>query len=58
MLNIFIARAKKDVHVDALIPHLLDGVSILQHVDDTIIFMEHNIENALTYLRTIFGTQN
>jgi hypothetical protein len=48
MLNILIARAKEDVHVDALIPHLLDGVSILQHVDDTIIFMEHNIEKGLT----------
>jgi hypothetical protein len=48
MLNILIARAKEDVHVDALIPHLLDRVSILQHVDDTIIFMEHNIEKGLT----------
>jgi hypothetical protein len=48
MLNILIARANEDVHVDALTPHLLDGVSILQHVDDTIIFMEHNIEKGLT----------
>jgi hypothetical protein len=43
-----IARAKEDGLVDGLIPHLLDGrVSILQYVDDTIIFMEHNLEKSL-----------
>ena len=31
-----------------LIPHLVDGgVSILQYADDTIIFMEHDLEKAL-----------
>jgi uncharacterized membrane protein YebE (DUF533 family) len=48
MLTIMIARAKEDGHIDGLIPHLVDGgVSILQYADDTIIFMEHNLEKAL-----------
>jgi hypothetical protein len=48
MLAIMIARAKEDGQVDAPIPHLVDGgVSILQYADDTILFMEHNIEKAL-----------
>jgi hypothetical protein len=48
MLAIMIARAKEDGQVDDLIPHLVDGVvSILQYVDDTIIFMENNLEKAL-----------
>jgi hypothetical protein len=48
MLAIMIARAKEDGQVDGLIPHLVDGgVSILQYADDTIIFMEHNLEKAL-----------
>jgi hypothetical protein len=34
--------------VEGLIPHLVDGgVSILQYADDTIIFMENNLEKAL-----------
>jgi hypothetical protein len=48
MLAIMIARAKEDGQVDGLIPHLVDvGISILQYVDDTIIFMEHDLEKAL-----------
>jgi hypothetical protein len=48
MLAIMIARAKEDGQVDGLIPHLVDGgVSILQYADDTIIFMENNLEKAL-----------
>jgi hypothetical protein len=44
MLAIMIDRAKDD----GRIPHLVDGgVSILQYADDTIIFMEHNLEKAL-----------
>jgi hypothetical protein len=43
-----IARAKEDGQVDDLIHHLVDGgVSILQYADDTLIFMEHNLEKAL-----------
>jgi hypothetical protein len=48
MLAILIARAKADGQVDGLIPHLVDGgISILQYADDTIIFMEHNLEKTL-----------
>jgi hypothetical protein len=48
MLAIMIARAKEDGQVDGLIPYLVDGgVSILQYADDTIIFMENNLEKAL-----------
>jgi hypothetical protein len=48
MLAILIARAKKDGQVDGLIPHIVDGgVFTLQYVDDTIFFMEHDLQNAL-----------
>jgi hypothetical protein len=48
MLAILIARAKEDGQVAGLIPHLVDGgVSILQYADDTIIFMEHDLNKAL-----------
>ena len=48
MLAILINRAKEDGQVAGLIPHLVDGgVSILQYADDTIIFMEHDLEKAL-----------
>jgi hypothetical protein len=43
-----INRAKEDGQVTGLIPHLVDGgVSILQYVDDTIFFLEHDLEKAL-----------
>jgi hypothetical protein len=48
MLAILIARAKEDGQVDGLIPHLVDGgVPILQYADDTIIFMEQDLQKAL-----------
>ena len=48
MLAILISRAKKDGQVAGLIPHLVEGaVSILQYADDTIIFMDHDLEKAL-----------
>ena len=48
MLAILINRAKEDVQVTGLIPHLVDGgVSILQYADDTIIFMEHDLDKVL-----------
>jgi hypothetical protein len=48
MLAILNARAKEDGQVDGLIPHLVDGcISIIQYADDTIIFMEHDLEKAL-----------
>jgi hypothetical protein len=48
MLAIIINRAKEDGQVNGLIPHLVDGgVSILQYADDTIIFLDHDLEKAL-----------
>jgi hypothetical protein len=47
-LSILLATAKEDGQVDGLIAHLVDGgVSILEYVDDTIIFMEHDIQKDL-----------
>ena len=48
MLAVLIARAKEDGQVGGLIPHLVDGgVSILQYADDTILFLEHDLEKAV-----------
>jgi hypothetical protein len=47
MLAILIERAKSDGQIEGVIPHLVDGgLSILQYADDTILFMEHNLEKA------------
>ena len=48
MLAILIARAKEDGQVGSLIPHLVEGgISILQYADDTILFLEHDLEKAV-----------
>ena len=45
MLALIINRAKADGQIRGVIPHLLDdGLSILQYVDDTIIFFDHDLE--------------
>ena len=47
ILATLISRAKADGQISGIIPHLLDdGLSILQYADDTIIFMNHDIEQA------------
>jgi len=47
MLTLFITRAKAAGQVSGVVPHLVDdGLSILQYADDTILFMEHNLEQA------------
>ena len=47
MLAILIERAKSEGQIEGVIPHLVDGSwSILQYADDTILFMEHDIEKA------------
>jgi len=47
LLAILINRAKDEGHVTGIVPHLVDGIlSILQYVDDTILFMDHDIEKA------------
>jgi hypothetical protein len=47
MLAIMIEHVKSDGKIVSVIPHLVDGgLSILQYVDDTIMFREHDIEIA------------
>ena len=47
MLAIIIKRAKADDQVGGVVPHLVDGgIFILQYADDTILFLEHNLEKA------------
>jgi hypothetical protein len=49
MLAIMIEHAKGDGIIEGVIPHLVDGgLSILQYVDYTILFMEHDFEKART----------
>jgi hypothetical protein len=48
MLAILIERAKEDGQVGGLIPHLVEGgISILQYADDTILFLEHDLQKAV-----------
>jgi hypothetical protein len=47
MLALLINRAKNDGQISGVVPHLInDGLSILQYADDTIIFIDHNPEQA------------
>ena len=47
MLALLIDRAKADGQIRGVIPHLVDdGLSILQYADDTIIFLDHDPEQA------------
>jgi hypothetical protein len=47
MLVILIKRAKLARQFDGVVPHLVDeGLSKLQYVDDTIIFVNHDLEKA------------
>jgi hypothetical protein len=47
MLAILIKQANYVGQIEGVIPHLVDGgLSILQYADDTILFMEHDLEKA------------
>ena len=47
MLAIIIECAKLEGQIEGVIPHLVDGgLSILQYADDTILFMDHDMEKA------------
>ena len=47
MLALLINRAKVDGQIRGATPHLIDdGLSILQHADDTIIFIDHDPKKA------------
>jgi hypothetical protein len=50
MLTLLILIAKKDGQITSLVPHLVDeGLSTLQYADNTILFMDHDIEQAKTW---------
>jgi len=47
VLALLIKRAKANGQIRGVIPHLVDdGLSILQYADDTIIFLDHDLEQA------------
>jgi hypothetical protein len=47
MLVILINRAKEEGQISGVIPNLVDeGISILQYANDTMLFMDHNFEQA------------
>ena len=47
MLAIMMERAKLVGQIEGVIPHLVDvGISILQYADDTILFMEHDLDKG------------
>jgi hypothetical protein len=56
MLKVFISRAKLDGQIVGINSHLVDGgLSILQYVDDTILFMEHDLGKARNLKLLLFG---
>jgi ABC-type proline/glycine betaine transport system ATPase subunit len=55
MWAIIINRAKEDGYVEGLINYIVEGeVSILQNANDTIIFMKHDLEEALNMKLILF----
>jgi hypothetical protein len=47
MLALLIKRAKYDGQFSGVISHLVeDGLSILQYADDTILFLDHDLDQA------------
>lgn len=47
MLGILIKRSKEEGKVAGLVPHLVnDDLSILQYADDTLLFLEHDLDKA------------
>jgi hypothetical protein len=47
MLTLLINQAKTNGQIRGVIPHLVDdGLFILQYADDTIIFLDHDLEQA------------
>ena len=47
MLAIFISRAKESEQIQGVVPYLVDeGLSVLQYADDTIIFMNNDLERV------------
>jgi hypothetical protein len=47
MLAILISWAKEDEQIQGVVPHLVDnGLLVLQYADDTIIFMDNDLERG------------
>jgi hypothetical protein len=47
MLAILIEHVKVDGQIEGVVPHMVDwGLSILQYADDTILFMDHDLDKA------------
>jgi hypothetical protein len=56
MLSILIKRPKEEGQVAGLVPHLVDdGLSILQYADDTLLFLEHDLEKAKNMKLLLLG---
>jgi hypothetical protein len=54
----WMSRAKDDGQIIGLVPHLVDGgLSILQYADDTVLFMEHNMDQAKNMKLLVFEKQ-
>jgi hypothetical protein len=49
MLTIILSRAKEEGQIKGFVTHLVEnGLSILQYADDTVLFFDHDIEQAKT----------
>jgi hypothetical protein len=47
MLTLLIKRAKLNGQIQGVVPHLVNnGLSILQYANDTLIFMDDNVDKA------------
>jgi hypothetical protein len=47
MLTIMIEQVRVDSIIDGVVPHLVDGgLTIIQYAEDTILFMENDLEKA------------
>ena len=56
MLAILIKRANEEGQISGVVPHLVDGgLSVLQYADDTILFMEHNLDHARNLKLLLFA---
>ena len=56
MLAVIIARAREDGQIHGVVPHLIeDGLSILQYAYDTILFLDHDIVQAMN-MKLLFCT--
>jgi hypothetical protein len=49
MLTFLISRAKEDEQIQGVVPHLVDDrLSVIRYTDDTVIFMDNDLERAKT----------